>query len=191
MSEAPAPTPLAVLPTLLAGGTADVDGSPVTLAPGVPLPPIVVGGMGEAALRRAVAHASAWLSLPLPPAQVAPTVERLDDLAAAARRARPAVIGAVSVVIDGDPTRPSRDEAIRRLVDPDGVYGMPARVADDVLVTGPPSAVAERLHEWYDLGAGRVVVTLVGGDWRRQAELLAEAAAHVPALRTGRAAAAP
>lgn len=170
---------LAVLPDLLAGKEVDLDGVAVQLAPGVGVPPIVVGGMADAALRRAVRHGDGWFALPLPPAQVEPAAERLRALAAEAGRAAPEIIGSVTVAIEGDPSLPSREAVAAALTDPDGVYGMPAAAVDDILVSGPPAAVAERLHGWFDLGAERVVVTLAAGDWHRQAELLAEAAALV------------
>ncbi|HEY8546703.1 MAG TPA: LLM class flavin-dependent oxidoreductase [Acidimicrobiales bacterium] len=168
---------LAVLPDLIAGKAVELDGAEVQLAPGVPVPPIVVGGMAEAALARAVDHGDAWFALPLPPDQVAPVVERLSELAAERGRAVPEIIGSVSVAIDGDPALPDEAELLRILSDPDGVYGMPAEAVPDILVTGGPDAVADRIGKWTTLGARRVVVTLAAGNWFRQAELLAEAAA--------------
>jgi hypothetical protein len=79
-------------------------------------------------------------------------------------------------LVDGDPTAPDPDALARALVDPDGLYGMPADAAADVVVTGPPAALAERFAALAAAGAHRVVVTVAGGDWFRQAELMAEAA---------------
>ena len=53
---------------------------------------------------------------------------------------------------------------------------MPAEAVPDILVTGGPDAVADRLAGLGAIGAERVVVTLAASDWFRQAELLAEAA---------------
>jgi hypothetical protein len=83
----------------------------------------------------------------------------------------------VSVAIDGDPALPDRDGLVRKLSDPDGIYGMPADAVPDILVTGGPPAVAERISALRAVGAERVVVTLAVGHWSRQAELLAEATA--------------
>jgi alkanesulfonate monooxygenase SsuD/methylene tetrahydromethanopterin reductase-like flavin-dependent oxidoreductase (luciferase family) len=168
---------LAVLPDLVAGKAVDLDGTTVQLAPGATVPPIIVGGMADAALARAAAHADGWFALPLPPAQLAPVVERLGELAAARGRPAPSVIGSVSVAIDGDPRLPDPAGLVRRLSDPDGIYGMPADAVPDILVTGGPAAVAERIGALAAIGADRVVVTLAAGNWSRQAELLAEAAA--------------
>lgn len=165
---------LAVLPDLIAGKATAVDGVTVQLSPGATVPPIVVGGMADAALARAAAHGDGWLALPLPPRQIAPAVESLAERAAERGRPAPALIGSLSVAIDGDPTLPDCEGLLRRLSDPDGVYGMPADAVPEILVTGGPSVVAERIAGLAALGAGEVVVTLAGGDWFRQAELLAD-----------------
>jgi alkanesulfonate monooxygenase SsuD/methylene tetrahydromethanopterin reductase-like flavin-dependent oxidoreductase (luciferase family) len=168
---------LAVLPELVAGKTVPVDGRPIQLAPGVAVPPIVVGGMAEAALARAARWGDGWFTLPLPAAQIAPAAERLAEIAADLGRRVPAITGSVSVAMDGDPALPGPEALVRRLSDPDGIYGMPASAVPDILVTGGPAAVAERIDSLGALGAERVVVTLAAGSWFRQAELLAEAAA--------------
>jgi alkanesulfonate monooxygenase SsuD/methylene tetrahydromethanopterin reductase-like flavin-dependent oxidoreductase (luciferase family) len=170
---------LAVLPDLIAGKAADVDGTPVQLAPGVAVPPIIVGGMAEAALVRTAAHGDGWFALPLPPAQLAPIAARLAELAADRGRPAPAITGAMAVAIDGDPSLPDRDGLVRKLSDPDGMFGMPADAVPDILVTGSPAAVAERISALGAIGAERVAVTLAAGSWPRQAELLAEAATLV------------
>jgi alkanesulfonate monooxygenase SsuD/methylene tetrahydromethanopterin reductase-like flavin-dependent oxidoreductase (luciferase family) len=166
---------LAVLPGLISGEEVVLDGTTVQLAPGATVPPIVVGGTADAALARTIAYGDGWFGLPVPPAQVAPTVDRLAELAAAARRPAPTITGSAAVAIDGDPALPDRDGLVRKLSDPDGMYGMPAEALPDMLVAGGPNAVAERLAGLGAVGAGEVVVTLAAGDWFRQAELLAEA----------------
>jgi len=170
---------LAVLPDLIAGKQArlpDVDGAPlVELAPGATVPPILVGGTADAALRRAVRHGDGWFAMPLPPDVAAPSVDRLREFASEAGRAAPAVTGSIAVALDGDAALPDRDEIVRQLTDPDGVYGMPAEAIPPILVTGDAGAVVERVAGWAALGADRVVFTLAAGDWHRQAELVAEA----------------
>ena len=170
---------LDVLPDLIAGKEVEVDGAAVQLAPGATVPPVVVGGLADAALTRAAVHGDGWFTLPLPPAQLAPAVARLRELAAQRGREAPAITASTTVAIDGDRDLPGPGALVRRLSDPDGVYGMPAEAVPDILVTGGPAAVAERLAALAGLGAERVVVTLAAGDWFRQAELLAEAGALV------------
>ena len=170
---------LAVLPDLVAGKPVELDGTTVQLAPGVPVPPIVVGGMADAALDRVATYGDGWFALPLPPAQLAGPAARLAELAAARHRPVPAITASMSVAINGDPSLPDRDGLVRRLTDPDGMFGMPADAVPDILVTGGADAVADRIRGLAAIGAERVVVTLAAGDWFRQAELLAEATERV------------
>jgi alkanesulfonate monooxygenase SsuD/methylene tetrahydromethanopterin reductase-like flavin-dependent oxidoreductase (luciferase family) len=134
-------------------------------APGATVPPIVVGGIADAAVRRAEAH-DGWFLLPMPPAGVSE---------AAARVSVP-VTANQTVAIVGDPALPSRAELIQLMIDPDGLYGVPAEVVDQLLLYGEPDEIAERLEAYGDAGAARVVVTFAAGVWQRQAELLANAA---------------
>jgi alkanesulfonate monooxygenase SsuD/methylene tetrahydromethanopterin reductase-like flavin-dependent oxidoreductase (luciferase family) len=154
---------LAVLPDLIAGK--EVDG--VQLAPGATVPPIVVGGMSDAAVRRANEH-DGWFLLPFGPDAVAEAAHRVSRITASTQLA-----------IEGDPSLPAHDDVVRAMVDPDGIYGMPADAVPELLVRGGPDVVARRLAAYRDAGAERVVATLVAGDWYRQAELLAEAASSV------------
>jgi alkanesulfonate monooxygenase SsuD/methylene tetrahydromethanopterin reductase-like flavin-dependent oxidoreductase (luciferase family) len=155
---------LAVLPDLIRGKAADVgNGTVVRLAAGVPVPPIIVGGMAEPALARVATYGDDWFALPLPPAEIAPTITRLGEPAADLGRPAPAVTGSVSVAVEGDPALPDRDGLVRRLSDPDGMFGMPADAVPDILVTGGLGAVAERIDARGDLGAERVVFTLAAG----------------------------
>jgi alkanesulfonate monooxygenase SsuD/methylene tetrahydromethanopterin reductase-like flavin-dependent oxidoreductase (luciferase family) len=167
---------LAVLPDLIAGKAVEVDGTTVELSPAVAVPPILVGGVADAALARAARH-DGWFALPLPPHQLVPLVDRLGELATDLGRPRPAITASAMVAIDGDPALPDHDGLVRLLSDPDGVYGIPADAAPDMIVTGGPTAVAERITALGALGAQRVVFTLAAGTWARQAELLAEAVA--------------
>jgi alkanesulfonate monooxygenase SsuD/methylene tetrahydromethanopterin reductase-like flavin-dependent oxidoreductase (luciferase family) len=152
---------LAVLPDLIAGR--EVDG--VQLAPGATVPPIVVGGIADAAVRRAEAH-DGWFLLPMTPAGVSE----------AATRVSVPVTANQTVAIVGDPALPSRAELIQLMIDPDGLYGIPAEVVDQFLLYGEPDEIAERLQAYGEAGAARVVVTFAAGVWQRQAELLANAA---------------
>lgn len=72
-------------------------------------PPIYVGGMSEAAMRRAVLKGDAWLPMGgLAPGKLERRVERLKELAAEARRPCPAI-----VMLGGLPD--SQDDAVERL----------------------------------------------------------------------------
>jgi alkanesulfonate monooxygenase SsuD/methylene tetrahydromethanopterin reductase-like flavin-dependent oxidoreductase (luciferase family) len=166
---------LDVVADLIAGKRADVDGAAVQLAPGANVPPIIVGGIADTALARAVRHGDGWFALPLPAPQVAASMARLAETAAALGRATPPTTGSIAVAIEGDPDLQDRDALVRRLTDPDGMYGMPVEVLPDIVVAGPLQVVTERIAALGELGVERVVVSLVAGNWWRQAELLAQA----------------
>ena len=157
---------LAVLADLIAGQ--EVEG--VQLAPGSTVPQIVVGGMADAAVRRAEAH-DGWFLLPMSPEGVADAVGRVSVPVTANQ----------TVAIVGDPALPSRGEVVQRMLDPDGLYGAPAELIDQFLLYGEPDEIAEQLQAYGDSGAARVVVTFAAGEWHRQAELLANAANLRPA----------
>ena len=163
-----------MLPDLIAGKPVTLDGHEVQLAPGVSVPPILVGGLAEAALTRTVVHGAGWFGLPLPPEQLVAVVDRLRDLATAAGRATPAITGSAMVALDGDPTVPGDDAIARILADPDGLFGMPPEAVPG-MVLRTPEALAERLAMWSALGAERVVLTIAAGQWLRQADLIAGA----------------
>jgi alkanesulfonate monooxygenase SsuD/methylene tetrahydromethanopterin reductase-like flavin-dependent oxidoreductase (luciferase family) len=170
---------LRVLPSLLAGEAVALGDGPdapvVQLAPAVAVPPVLVGGMSDVALARAARAGDGAFLLPVPPAVVAASRRRLDELAAAAGRPRPSITTGLLAVIDGDDAVPDRAGVVARLTDVDGMFGMPEAAVDDFLVTGGPPAVAERLAALADAGADRVVLSVAAGDWRRQTELFAEA----------------
>jgi alkanesulfonate monooxygenase SsuD/methylene tetrahydromethanopterin reductase-like flavin-dependent oxidoreductase (luciferase family) len=166
---------LAVLPDLIAGRPVVLDGTIDELSPGTPVPPILVGGVADAALVRAVDHADGWFALPVPPEELARMAARLAEVADGRRRPVPTTTASTTVALAGDPSVPDADGLVRLLTDPDGVYGMPADAVLGLLVAGPPTAVGERLAALAAVGVERIVVTLAAGEWHRQADLLAEA----------------
>ena len=59
---------LQVLPALVTGQPAALgDGLEVTLSPGAPMPPVLIAGDGERAMRRAAAFGEGWISIGLRP----------------------------------------------------------------------------------------------------------------------------
>lgn len=164
---------LAALPDLIAGKAVELDGTTLQLAPGAAVPPILVGGAAAPALARTVAHADGWFGLPLPPDDLRDVVDRLDQLAAAAGRRRPAIVGSAMVALADDPAVPGPDGLADVLTDPDGLFGMPPEVVPGVVARDVHELV-ETLETWRDVGAERVVLTVAAGDWFRQAALVAE-----------------
>jgi alkanesulfonate monooxygenase SsuD/methylene tetrahydromethanopterin reductase-like flavin-dependent oxidoreductase (luciferase family) len=163
---------LAVLPDLIAGKPTRVGDTEVRLSPAAAVPPIIVGGMSDAAVRRTATYGDGWFVLgPLDaiPAQRARLAELVTD------RPMPAITGNAMVAIDGDPALPDHATIIRSLSDPDGMFGIPADAAQTAVISGGPDAVGEQLSAMAAAGVARVVTTPVAGDWFRQAELLAQA----------------
>jgi alkanesulfonate monooxygenase SsuD/methylene tetrahydromethanopterin reductase-like flavin-dependent oxidoreductase (luciferase family) len=170
---------LRVLPELLAGRPArlgeDEDSPVVTLAPPALVPPVIVGGRSEAALRRAARYGDGWFPLPAPLAAVTEARTRLNELAAEQGRPAPPVTTSLGTALAGDPDLPGPEELTRRLTDPDGMFGIPASLLPSALNTGPPAEIAARLAEHADHGIDRVVISVAAGNWFRQVELVAEA----------------
>ncbi len=120
---------LRVLPGLLSGRPTRVDALPsspeIQLAPTSGAPPILVGGMSDAAMRRAVDYADGWFPLPALPPVVADAARRLAALAAERGRPTPALTASIMVALPGDPALPDDATLQRELTDVDGMFGMP------------------------------------------------------------------
>jgi alkanesulfonate monooxygenase SsuD/methylene tetrahydromethanopterin reductase-like flavin-dependent oxidoreductase (luciferase family) len=169
---------LAVLPRLMAGEPTSLDGgSEFSLAPAAQVPPIWIGGGSPAALRRAVEHGAAWFPSMVPVEFVASGAARLRELAAERGRPAPAVAVGGAALLGADSSAGLLEafaaELTRR-------YGVPPAVAARLPITGSPARAAERFAEYARAGAEHLVLSPIGGDWRRQCELLAEARALLP-----------
>jgi alkanesulfonate monooxygenase SsuD/methylene tetrahydromethanopterin reductase-like flavin-dependent oxidoreductase (luciferase family) len=156
---------LDLLPGLVRGETIQ----DVTLAPGAPMPPVLVGG-GVGALKRAVRLGHGWYPAFLPPAALAAALRELDS--------PPPVTAQVAIALGDIPTA-QLDAQVRGLMG----YGMSEEYARAALVTGGPTQAGEHLAALFAAGAERVVGLPFGGDNYRQADLLAEAARHASARR--------
>jgi alkanesulfonate monooxygenase SsuD/methylene tetrahydromethanopterin reductase-like flavin-dependent oxidoreductase (luciferase family) len=135
----------------------------------------VVGGITEVALARA-ADADGWFGVPLPPAEMARLRARLAELAAAKGRPTPTITALVMAACTDDPAVRDREAVVDAVADPGDMWGFPREAAEAMVVAGPVAAIAKHLAALGDAGVDRVAVTVAGGAWSRQAELLAEAA---------------
>lgn len=175
---------LRVLPGLISGAPTRVDALPgrptVSLSPPAPVPPIIVGGMSDAAVARTAEHGDGWFIMPVAPAAVAEGKARIEAAASAVGRPAPPITLNMMFVMRGDPDLPDDDTIGRTLSDPDGGYGIPAEYVPDLVISGSPKQIAERLADYTHYGAHRMVATLPVGNWHRQAELLTEAHALLP-----------
>ena len=144
---------LELLPRLMAGeavrhaGAYEVDCPGLAPAPGA-LPPVLVGGRSEAALRRAARFGDAWLPMWMEPEQVASGRARLAELAAEHGRPAPGV-ALVAFVNAGEQRLRARAEAadlIRRQ------YGMPFERVERWALLGSVEEIAERLAAYREAG---------------------------------------
>jgi alkanesulfonate monooxygenase SsuD/methylene tetrahydromethanopterin reductase-like flavin-dependent oxidoreductase (luciferase family) len=71
---------LEVLPSLVAGETATVDGEEVTLSPGSTMPPVLIAG-SLTTLRRVARFGDEWYPAFLTPAEIAAAAQTLAELA--------------------------------------------------------------------------------------------------------------
>ncbi|UBU12500.1 LLM class flavin-dependent oxidoreductase [Nonomuraea gerenzanensis] len=173
---------LQALPGLIRGEATKLGEAEVTLGPAAPVPPILIGGNSEAAMRRAVLHGDGWAPSLLSPAALGRKAVRLREIAHELGRPVPSIsVGGHAILVDNPA---ALEQFTRTLVD---VHRLPQEEADNVPVTGGPEQVAERLHAYAEAGADMVGLSLDGGDWIRQAETLAEARARLSRSRTTQA----
>lgn len=170
---------LDVLPSLIAGEPTRLEHEPdrpvVTLAPGAPVPPILVGGFrdSDASLRRAAAYGDGWFPSLLTPESLAAGAGKLRRLAAERGRETPGVTLGTHVVLGaGEAARRASDSLISGMVDD---HGISPEEAAEIPVTGSPRQAAERFAAYAAAGAERLVIAPNGTDWARQSELVAEA----------------
>jgi alkanesulfonate monooxygenase SsuD/methylene tetrahydromethanopterin reductase-like flavin-dependent oxidoreductase (luciferase family) len=162
---------LDVLPSLVEGKPTVVNGEEVTLAPGAPMPPVLIGGGGPVTLRRVVRYGDEWYAGFPSPAAVREAAARLGELAEEHGRPMPLLTASASIGL-GDVPASVIDAQVRGLMG----YGMSEDDARSALVVGSPRQAAERIAELAAAGVHRVIGLPFVGNALRQTELLAEAA---------------
>ncbi|MER5771763.1 LLM class flavin-dependent oxidoreductase [Streptomyces sp. NPDC001985] len=170
---------LALLPRLLSGRETALPHRPgeaaVTLSPPAEVPPVLVGGASERAIRRAGALADGWLPSMVSPATVARGTARLREIAAEHGRPAPATsVWLHAGLGDGESVTSARAAFLESLVKQ---FGLAADEAAEVPIGGTPEEAAERFTAYAEAGATHLDLVVDGGDWRRQVELIAEARA--------------
>jgi alkanesulfonate monooxygenase SsuD/methylene tetrahydromethanopterin reductase-like flavin-dependent oxidoreductase (luciferase family) len=94
---------LRVLPALVSGEPAVLgDGLEVTLAPGSVMPPVLIAGNGDRAMRRAAEFGDGWMAIAVPAEEVTASLSALGALAAGFGRPVPRLT-VVGPVLDADP----------------------------------------------------------------------------------------
>jgi len=144
---------LELLPKLAAGervvhgGAFEVDCDGLAPALGA-FPPVLVGGRGDVAIRRAARFADAWFPMWLDPDEIGSSHERLGELAAEHGRSEPgvALVAFVNVCEDRATGEAHAAELIRRQ------YGMPYERVSRWTLVGPAAEVTERLAAYVAAG---------------------------------------
>jgi alkanesulfonate monooxygenase SsuD/methylene tetrahydromethanopterin reductase-like flavin-dependent oxidoreductase (luciferase family) len=144
---------LDLLPGLMAGeavrhsGAYEVDCPGLSPAPDV-LPPVLVGGRSEAALRRAARVGDAWMPMWMDPEKVAAGRARLAELAAEQGRPAPgvALVAFVNVGEDRLRARAEAADLIRRQ------YGLPFETVERWALLGSVEEIVERLAAYRAAG---------------------------------------
>lgn len=166
---------LDLLPQLLAGQPTQLTNEPdqpaLTLAPAIPIPPILIGGSSETAMRRAATRGYGWFPSLLPPSTLAERATRLRALASEHGHQE-----APSITVGGSFLPAEDKEAYNAFLhNMISSYGISAEQAATLPITGTPEQIAERLASYAEAGADRLVLALSARNWERQCERLAEA----------------
>jgi alkanesulfonate monooxygenase SsuD/methylene tetrahydromethanopterin reductase-like flavin-dependent oxidoreductase (luciferase family) len=154
-----------------ARGNADVP----PLEPAVAMPPILVGGRSDAALRRAARFGDAWLPMWLSPSRLGRRIEALDAHAGQLGRRRPALAMLIGVRVDEDAAR-ARTEAEAHVR---GQYGMELSRIERWTALGGAQATSEFLDAYRTAGVEEFLLMPLGGRPLEQIERLAAVVAQL------------
>jgi alkanesulfonate monooxygenase SsuD/methylene tetrahydromethanopterin reductase-like flavin-dependent oxidoreductase (luciferase family) len=152
---------LLVLRALASGKTVDYQGEFFTLeaarirpAPSPPVP-IVIGGKGEAAVRRAARYGDGWLAIFCSARRFAQTRQKIADAATALDRESPAWYGInVWCGLDPDPAR-ARQLLAQQL---EQLYHLPSERFERLALSGTPAQVADQLAPYRAAGADHLTL---------------------------------
>lgn len=158
---------LQALPALLDGKR---EAAAPRLEPRAPMPPVLIGGRSEAALRRAATYGDAWLPMWLAPEEVARRAERVAELASEQGRPRPRLVLLLGVRV-GDDAGATRAAAAAQL---QGQYRLDLERVERWTALGSAETIAEFLAPYLDVGIEEFVFMPLGGGTLEQYERLAE-----------------
>ena len=119
-----------------------------------PAVPIVIGGKGEAAVRRAAGYGDGWLAIFCSARRFAQTKEQIAEAAAAL--GRPCAWYGINVWcgLDADAAQARRLLASQL----EGLYHLPFGKFERLTPAGPPAQVAEALAPFRAAGAGHITL---------------------------------
>jgi len=165
---------LRLLPALLAGEPTTVDGVELTMLPAATMPPVLVGGNSDAAIRRTAARGDGWLPSLISPELLATRIPALH--AAAGGRPLSVTVGGHMFVGSGSAVAAQRAEFVRMLI---ALHGLPEAEAERTPMPGDsPSAIVDHLAAYAAAGVDRVGIGLhadTEAEFLRHCDLIAEA----------------
>lgn len=141
------------------------------LPPQQPPVPIVIGGGGDVAVRRTVAHGDGWLGMWCSARRYAATHRQLLDACAEAGRSTPTFAGLnmwVGLGADPERARQRLGEQMSRL------YNLPPEKFQHITAAGVPDDVAGFLASYVDAGARTITLVPVADDVHAAVELSGE-----------------
>ena len=170
---------LAVLRALASGEAIDHRGEFFTLeaasirpAPSPPVP-VIIGGKGETAVRRAARYGDGWLAIFCSPRRFGTTRQQIADAAAAIGRTPPSWYGInIWCGLDADPERARQLLSLQL----EKLYHLPFERFERVALAGTPAQVAEQLAPFVAAGAANLTVVPVAASAEAGVE-------HVAAVR--------
>jgi len=175
---------LHLLPSLLRGDRVQHVGKAIQLTapplePAIStMPPIYVGGRGEAAMRRAARFGQAWMPMWMSPDKLRQRGQRLAELAGEHGRPAPSLKLLLGVHVDPDERRArGQAEAYIR-----GQYGMDFERVEHWMPYGSAERVAEYLAGHVEAGVDEFVLMPMSGDSLAQYEHCAEMRAILRAM---------
>jgi len=128
-------------------------------------PPIWVGGVSEAAQRRAGRLGDGWLAYRISPPQFAEGMARVRQEASSAGRNPGRLAGALMVPVhcrpDGEAARREAQESMSRRFRQD----VPLHVIDQMCVVGTPDECSRRLAAYAEVGVEEVVLVPQAWSW--------------------------
>jgi alkanesulfonate monooxygenase SsuD/methylene tetrahydromethanopterin reductase-like flavin-dependent oxidoreductase (luciferase family) len=168
---------LQVLRRLATGETVNHDGPFFSLSqarilpPPQPRVPLVIGGSGDAAIRRTVAYGDGWLGIFCSARRFAATVERVRASAAEMGRPAPSWFGLNLWCGLGADRARAWERLARRL---EALYNLPAERFQHVTEAGTPEQVAAGLASYVEAGAAHLTLVTVADSVHEGIDLAAE-----------------
>ena len=141
------------------------------LPPPDPRIPLVIGGSGNAAVRRTAAYGDGWLGIFCSARRFGETVQRIRDATAELGRPAPWWFGLsmwCGLGSDGDRARELLGRRMQAL------YGQPPEKFQHVTAAGTPEQVAEKLAPFVAAGAGNLTIVTVAESVHDGIDLAAE-----------------